>query len=241
MATTIRPIPPPEATPQVKRIYVWQTPVRIAHTSNALAVFVLLLTGFFIHNPWFTMTQNPVDYPWLAQARFFHFCAAFALIFGLAVRFYWAIFGNAHSRSGMPRPWRKDWLRAAAEQAKEYMIVPGRGYVHLGHNALAGVSYGSFFLLSMVAVVTGGAMYSESNPGGFWDSITGWVIPLLGGSMAVRFVHFLTACLIGAFSIMHIYMVIYNAIRWHNGLIGSIVAGDKFAWPGDEGYDEKGE
>jgi hypothetical protein len=42
--------------------------------------------------------------------------------------------------------------------------------VHLGHNALAGLSYTIFVIgLGWLQILTGLALYSETNPGGFWD------------------------------------------------------------------------
>lgn len=55
------------------------------------------------------------------------------------------------------------------------------GHVHLGHKALAGAAYTFFVILpGWFQIVTGLALYSENHPGGFYDRLVGWVIPLLG-------------------------------------------------------------
>ena len=36
---------------KLRRVYVWEQPVRIYHWLNALAILVLIATGFFIADP----------------------------------------------------------------------------------------------------------------------------------------------------------------------------------------------
>ena len=40
-----------EKSPDFKRVYVWEMPVRIYHWLNALCVVILIITGFIIGSP----------------------------------------------------------------------------------------------------------------------------------------------------------------------------------------------
>ena len=55
--------------------------------------------------------------------------------------------------------------------------------------------------------ITGFAMRGQINPGGFFDTLFGWVIPLLGDEANVRFVHRLGMWLLIVFIIHHVSFV----------------------------------
>ena len=69
---------------------------------------------------------------------------------------------------------------------------------------------------------------SESNSGGFWDGLVGWVIPLMGGSFRTHMWHHFFAWLFIVFAIVHVYIVILDSRQYRNGLIGSMITGMKF-------------
>ena len=75
-------------------------------------------------------------------------------------------------------------------QVKYYlMIQPEKAPRYLGHNPLQQLSYTGIYALALVEVVTGFALYGQSDPGGFFFRAFGWIGPLLGGMQVVRFVH----------------------------------------------------
>ena len=55
-------------------------------------------------------------------------------------------------------------------------------------------------------MVTGFAMYGQSNPGGFFYTLFGWVGPLLGGIQVVRFVHHVLTWVFLIFIPIHVYL-----------------------------------
>ena len=124
--------------------------------------------------------------------------------------------------------WKKSWWKDLKRQLFDYLKLE-RGHVHLGHNALAGLSYSIFVVgLGIAQIFTGMALYSESNPGGILDSMFGWVIPMIGNSFETRMFHHLFAWGFIFFSILHIYIVFYDGQRYKNGLVTSMVSGVKF-------------
>jgi Ni/Fe-hydrogenase 1 B-type cytochrome subunit len=92
-------------------------------------------------------------------------------------------------------------------------------------------------LTGWLQMITGFAMYSESNPGGFLDSLFGWVIPLLGGSFQVHMWHHTFAWLFIVFAIVHVYIVFYDGQQYKNALVYSMISGVKFYQEGDIDHD----
>ena len=237
MATTYRSLEIVPGETGYGRKYVWQAPVRLAHWINALAVAALFLTGLYIANPALAPNGEAYSHFVMGTVREIHFVAGYALLFGFLLRIYCFYFGNNYSRSGFPFVWRKEWWADLRAQAVQYLRLE-RGHVHLGHNALAGLSYTFFVIfLGWCQILTGMALYSETNPGGFWDRLTGWVIPLLGGSYMVHLWHHTLAWSFVVFTILHLYIVTFDSHQYRNGLITSIISGYKFYQKGDLDHD----
>jgi len=218
------------------RKYVWELPLRISHWVNAVSIAVLFATGLFIATPALTPPGEAYNNFWMGRMREFHFLFGFALILGVLIRVYWFFVGNNYARSGFPMFWKLDWYKAVIGQVIEYTKLE-RGHIHVGHNSLAGLSYTAFFAMCGFEGVTGMALYAESNPGGFWDRMVGWTIPLLGGSFRVHTWHHLVAWFIVVFTMFHLYIAIYDTQLYKNGLIDAIIAGPKFYEKGDHDAD----
>jgi Ni/Fe-hydrogenase 1 B-type cytochrome subunit len=196
---------------QYAQKYVWELPIRITHWVNVVCITVLFWTGLYMATPLLSPNGEAYNNFLMGRARELHFICGYLLLISYLVRSYWFWMGNNYARSGFPLFWRKDWWENLAAQGLEYIKL-NRGHVHLGHNALAGLSYtivaigcGWFLILS------GLALYSENNPGGFWNTLVGWMIPLLGG-----------------FVIFHVYIVLFDDRLFKNGLTSSIISGFKF-------------
>jgi len=232
------PEPKGEVIPELtRRHYVWQLPIRITHWVNAIAIPILFFTGLFIATPFFSPTPGEAFERFtMGRMREFHLIFGFGLLICMVVRLYWFFVGNNYARSGFPMFWKLSWYKAVIHQMVEYMHLE-RGYVTIGHNSLAGASYSAFFALCAFEGVTGLALYGESNPGGFWDRVFGWTTPLLGGSFRVHTWHHLAAWFIVLIAIFHIYIVLYDSQLYKDGLIDSIISGDKHSIEGDKDAD----
>jgi Ni/Fe-hydrogenase 1 B-type cytochrome subunit len=219
------------------RKYVWQLPVRLAHWCTVISVVCLFSTGLFIN--WPILAPNGEAYRnfLMGWVREIHFLFGYVLLFAFLLRSYWFWVGNNYARSGFPFVWRKDWWADIKSQSVQYLRLE-RGHVHLGHNALAGVAY-TFFVIGLgwFQILTGLALYSESSPGGFWDRLTGWIVPLLGGSYRLRMWHHTAAWGFVVFLILHLYIVLYDEKQYKNGLISSMLVGLKFYEKGDLDHD----
>ncbi len=208
--------------------YVWESPVRIFHWMIALAIPVLLATGFYIAWPFASVQGEATGNFLMGRMRQIHFGAGYVLLAAFAIRIYWFFAGNHYARSGFPFVWKKAWWTHLGEQAREYLTIRlTKRFV--GHNQLGALSYLLFVgLMGGAEIATGFAMYSESNPGGFWSRVFGWVIPFCGGSYQTHQWHHFFAWGILLFIAIHIYIVVLDSIYLDNGMVGSIFTGRKF-------------
>jgi len=233
---TSRTQPPPAAQPVpaaapgevlLRPVYVWQLGIRVYHWVTAGALAVLFLTGMYIAYPVFASTSAP-ELMVMSWMRELHFSAGYVLLVMLAWRIYCFAFGNKYARSGTPRVWSPRWWKELIREGREYLRYDF-SRPHTGHNELGGASYVVFVLgLGALEVLTGFALYGQDNPGGFWDTTLGWVVPLCGGSFRTRTWHHLFAWGFVVFTILHLYIVWIDARQYRNGLIGSIITGYKF-------------
>lgn len=214
------------------RTYVWEIPVRLTHWANAISIPALVVTGLLIARPQLTPVGEPFTNFWMGRVREVHFIFANVLVVSVLLRLYWFFLGNKYARSGFPFVWRSSWWKAAVRQLLKY-TRPERGQLQVGHNALAGATYAVFFAMSFFQVFTGFALFSQVNPGGFWDHITGWVIPLFGGPFQTQMWHHVMAWGIVVYVIFHVYIVLYDSQLYGNGLVDAIISGFKFYEKGD--------
>ncbi len=211
-----------------KAAYIWQLPVRVSHWVNAICITVLFFTGLYIADPVFSPEGPAWRHFVMGWMRKIHFAAGFVFAVSWATRAYWFFFGNNYARSGFPMFWRRAWWSDLWRQSWEYLKLE-RGPMHLGHNALAGLSYTfGVVLLGGFQIVSGLALFSQDAPTGPMNRIFGWVLPLLGGPFRVTSLHLLAAWFIATFVILHVYIVIYDSTTYRNGLVSAMITGRKF-------------
>ena len=235
MSTTAKTLPTHEPWPHgfYRRRLVWQWPVRLSHWINVLCISVLFLSGEYMVHPFLSPSGEAWRNFVMGRVREIHFAFAFLFLVSFLWRVYWFWMGNNYARSGFPFVWRASWWADLVRQARAYLSLE-RGHAHLGHNALAGLAYTLFVIgLGWAQIFTGLALYSESNPGGFWGRLLGWVFPLLGGSFRVHMWHHLFSWDFLVFAVLHIYIVLFDSVQYGNGLLSSIVSGWKFYEQGD--------
>lgn len=96
----------------------------------------------------------------------------------------------------------------------------------VGHNALAGTAYMAVFVLFLIQIFTGFALYSIPFHDGFWPTTFGWIITIFG-VQSVKLLHAITMWLLIAFTVHHVYSAILIDIEERSGLVSSIITGYK--------------
>jgi len=216
-------------TTRLRRIYVWELPVRIFHWVNALCIFVLAVTGYLIGNPPAIMSGEEASFSyWFGINRFIHFTAAYIFLFALVMRFYWAFAGNkqANWRNFLPVNW--GFFQRIMKVLKiDILLMKGEEYLAVGHNALAGLSYFGFFFLTLVMIFTGFGLYADTSTWWF-PKLFAWMPALFGGDYPLREIHHATMWLFAAFTIIHLYLVLYHDQFEGRGETSSMISGYKF-------------
>ena len=210
-------------------VYIWQWPIRAMHWAAALSLLALVVTGFYIGEPYFMTAGEASDHYLMGTMRFVHFAAAGLFVATGIVRVYWLIAGNKYERLPALFPVRpRDW-KNLFEQVKHYLMLRSAHAPHyLGHNPLQQLSYTGIYLVAMAQVITGFSLYGLHNPGGFFYAAFAWVAPLLGGAQAVRFVHHILTWVFLIFIPIHVYLGIRADVTEREGAISSIINGGRF-------------
>ena len=210
-------------------IYVYEAPLRLWHWTNALAIVVLCVTGYFIGSPLPTMSGEASDHYLMGYIRFTHFAAAYILAIGFLFRLYWAFVGNEHARQlFFPPVWQGRFWSGVWHELKWYSFVAKEPRKYVGHNPLAMMAmhvmlvWGTLFMM-----FTGFALYGEGTGAGSWihSVFTSWLIPLFGQSQDVHTWHHLGMWLIVCFMIVHIYAAVREDIMSRQSMVSTMVSG----------------
>jgi Ni/Fe-hydrogenase b-type cytochrome subunit len=211
-------------------IYLWGLPLRIGHWVAAICIVVLMVTGFYIGRPFFSLgdpaTYTPFFMGWM---RFIHFLAASLVVAVSIWRVYWLFFGNKFESWKALFPVKpKDWRNLFTMGMAYVKIQPEKAPHYLGHNPLQQFSYTGMYVVALVQVLTGFALYGLSNPGGFFFSLLGWMGTVPGSWQMVRFIHHVLLWAWAIFIPIHVYLAIRSTILEREGNIGAIFSGGRY-------------
>jgi Ni/Fe-hydrogenase b-type cytochrome subunit len=215
---------------ELVRTYVWEKPVRITHWLIFFAVVSLCFTGLYIHRP-FLLSAGSAAFL-MAKMRFAHVVSGFVLIGAFVVRFYWFFRGNFWSRWYAYIPIRRRQWRGIGDMLEFYSFLrfdPGKS---VGHNPLAALSYFVIYLLILVEILTGLALYDQVLHNSILHQLIGW-LPLLIALPYLRLIHYSLVFVFFAFAIFHVYVSILVSNEEESGLLDSIFSGWKFVPAGD--------
>ena len=206
-----------------ERFYCWSVLLRLFHWMFALSIVFLVVTGFYINNPWSnTLVEGSASFP-VATMRYIHFIAAYTLASAVLIRFFLYIFGNAQERVWDILPISKRNINNLKMTLLQYSYISDRHDARLGHNILAGLTYLFTFIAALAMIVSGFYMLYPEAP--FWAK---WGVVLFGSQQAARFLHHLLMWWFMIFAVVHVYLVIWNDCKEPEGLISSIFTGAKF-------------
>lgn len=209
-------------------VYRHKLPTRIWHWVNAVAFFVMLMSGLMILNAhprlywghagsqekdaWLVVGEVITAVPgWLTipsyydlgAARRWHFAFAWVLAIGLALFMLVSIFNrhivrDLHVRKGQWSP-RHIWVDIR-DHAR--LRLP-KGDAARDYGILQKLSYVAvIFILLPLMIFTGLAMSPGMDAG--WP----WLIDIFGGRQSARSIHFISAALLIGFFAVHIIMVV---------------------------------
>lgn len=175
-------------------------PAVVMHWLHLVSIFVLVYTGFFIHDPFGPGTMDFM--------RGAHFVFMWVLIIVAIVRVIWA-FAGAGSATGGERTLTKDYKhfgwqrenRGQFWQTIKYYLFLRRTHPHgAKYNPLQKMTYILWLLLILAQAITGFALY-PATAALFKPLIYG-----VGGEMVMRSIHFTIMWLFIMTTALHIYL-----------------------------------
>lgn len=214
---------------QLRRVFVWELPVRIFHWLNALAIVVLCITGYLIGNPPALMSSAEASFQYtFGTIRFVHFAAAYIFIFNFLFRLYWGFVGNKYSNWKNFIPTNRRYFQEVWKVFRIDILLKARTeHLSIGHNAMAGFMYFIIFIFSGIMILTGFGLLSSM--GTWWlPRMFGWVSPLFGSDFDLRNWHHALMWVFIIFTIVHVYLVMYHDYVEGRGELSSMAGGWKF-------------
>lgn len=220
--------------------YVYALPVRLWHWSMAAAIFVLMITGYFIGKPLHSITGDPTYLFYMGYVRMIHFISAYVLLVGFIMRVGYAFIGNKYSRELFIIPfWRKSWWVDMYRDIRWYLFLDRAPVVHMGHNPLAQVGMATFMLFLVLMICTGFGIYQEESEA-FYLAPFRLVVDfaysgLNGNTIDLHNWHRLGMKLVITFVMVHLYMVWREETMGKTTLISTMVSGYRQVHPGERG------
>jgi len=203
-------------------VYSWAN--RVLHWIRAAVITALAITGFYIADP-FLAPSNHDDLVFAQWAAWHNIFGAILISAGV-LRIYLFFFGKGHEnelRSFQDVISLKSWVT----QLKSYFFV-GELKKKGIYGPLQFVTYIVIMLLVIVASLTGLMLYANVYHLGFGALIaepmavlTSWC----GGLANVRLIHHITMWGFLIFIPIHIYLVIWSAIRHKHGALDVMFTG----------------
>ena len=208
----------------LKRVYVWELPVRLTHWLNFITIMVLCFTGYYISRPFIEAPHG--DFLIMSTMRFIHFVAAYVFTISFFLRIYWAFVGNQYAQWGEFVPLTRKVWREILGDIKFYLFLQKEHAHRTGHHALASFTYLGMFFLFHLMIVTGFALLSEFHHGPIWKILGGWLVPFIS-FQTLRLIHHLLMWFVIAFAIFHVYAGWFIDSIEKNSIIDSIFGGYK--------------
>jgi Ni/Fe-hydrogenase 1 B-type cytochrome subunit len=219
-------------------VYVFGRYIRVAHwIRNGLLIW-LVLSGIYLGNPFLAtrLYAEASESFVMAQVRGWHVLAGWILLAMTLVRIYQFLFVRPDGRLGLGAELRMapvmfSW-KAWRDQLAFYLLLrrDHPHFVYSNYGPLQYLVYTVLYASLLVISITGILLAAPYLAGGLASWSAGLLRPIevgLGGLANVRAVHRFTMWFFVVFTLVHIYMAVWNSIRTGNLLLEGIVSGFK--------------
>ena len=205
--------------------FVYSSANRILHWIRAIVITGLTITGFYIAYPFLSSGGSSDDLIY-AQWVSWHVVLGFILITSGLLRIYLFFFGP-DSKSELKSLEDEFSLKSWIIQLKSYFFI-GELLKKGMYGPLQFFSYVMIMLFIVLASITGLILYvhvyHQGVGGLLYDSMR-LVESWMGGLANVRLVHHITMWGFLIFIPIHIYMVVWSAIRFKHGGVDIMFTG----------------
>ena len=212
----------------IRRVYVWEVPVRVCHWLIFLSLLTLAATGFYIGTPFVAVSGEAGEHFVTGTVKVIHSYAAIVFTLSVLSRLAWMFLGNRYARWDKFLPVRDRRWQGLWPTVKFYLFGQRKPPAFVGHNPVAGVTYVMVYGLCLVEILTGFALYSASAGAGSFMGSFRILIPLFGGLQLARWIHHVVMWLLLGFFVHHVYSAWLMSEIEQNGTMESIFSGYKF-------------
>lgn len=208
----------------------WSAAMRINHWAMALSIFVLIVTGFYIADPFTISRGETVDKFFMGDVRFYHILFGVFLLFIFIWRVYLAFFSRFHADWKDFFAWTE--VRSTIEQIKFYLLIrkdaPEHKYLY---GPLQSLAYIGLLLMVFAILVTGLILMGAGYGSGLTSIAYAVLKPVeraLGGLAVVRYIHHVLTWLFVLFIVIHVYMAFWYDAVLKKGTVSSMIGGRLF-------------
>lgn len=215
----------------IRRVYEFSVGLRLTHWLRAVSIAFLVVSGFYLAYVFVAPAVNPEPTNFMnAKWRAAHQIAGFVLIACFIFKFYLFVIDKESRKevisfSDAINP--KIWLA----QIKYYLFLGPHPHLKGVYNPLQFVAYAFFYVVLFLICLTGLILYVHvyhDGLGGLLYAPMRAIESMMGGLATVRLVHHICMWIIMIFVPVHVYMVIFNAIKGKDGAADAIVSGYKY-------------
>ena len=208
----------------------WTVAMRLNHWGMAFSILVLIITGFYIADPFSVLQGETVGKFFMGYVRFAHILFGIFLLFIFIWRVYLAFFSKFHA----------DWkdffaftdLPNTIKQLKFYALVskepPEHKYLYGPMQSLA---YGGLMIMVFLIVITGLILMGAGYHSGFTAIVYTFLKPvenMVGGLAIIRWIHHILTWAFVLFIIVHVYMAFWYDVIFREGTVSSMISGNLF-------------
>lgn len=220
---------------------------RIFHWIRAFSIFLLIATGFYIAYPFLHAIGSyqvvTVGNPEIASnnvnafvgylnayMRSFHIILGFCLIAISFFRVYLFFFDKES------KPERTSFRQAISpkcwiDQIKAYLFIGKHPHIDGAYNPLQFATYFLLAILVLLISLSGIVLFYNSYDDGLGavcKVLFMWFEKMCGGLSNVRNLHHILTWAFMIFIPIHIYMAVWNSIKYPNGGVDAIVSGMRY-------------
>ncbi len=208
-------------------VFVYDAPLRVWHWLNAILIFILIITGLYIAQPFGMDPGEAYDSYLMGNMRFIHFAAGLILAAIFVWRLYGAVFGSVYARQIFTLPlWDKKFWAGLLDEIQHYSFLKDRPKRWLAHNPMAHFSMFFSILLIFVMIITGLGLYAEGKGAGtLFYHLFGWITNLVGNTFILHTIHHWVMWGLIIFIIIHIYAATRDEIMSGQTAYSSMVSG----------------
>jgi Ni/Fe-hydrogenase 1 B-type cytochrome subunit len=226
---------------------VWDLSLRLTHWSWVTAIVVLTVTGYLLAQPqWIPAgyVDPPTGY-FIGNVRLVHYIAAVLLCLVLIVRAYNLTVSKIpydRWKALIPFKSRRDVVNGYKTLRGYMFIKPHETPVYFGHNPLQQLTYTGVYLILLLQIATGFALWGLYDPDAFFLSWFGWLNEWIG-TPQVRLLHYMIMWGLLIFIPAHVYLSVRADSVERTGAISSMVSGGRWVrrgavfedWPNPDG------